>query len=196
MCTHAGTWWSRKSSHMEDQKHGRILALVSSPSMSTSKYEGSLKSPQMEDKQKPEQMDQGSWCVSRCPFAYDERPGCAVSHTLAPLWSLTLSPSHTEWMPAWPGLTSLSLLPSSALTSVWNVFWRWWAIWSQTQVQTATRTCHVPGTEHDHIANLKPTQWPQFSWERKKNDHEPDERTMKRYLAHTHTHTQIICLKN
>lgn len=40
---------------MEDQKHGRMaqtLALVSNTSMSTSKYEGSLKSLQMEDKQK------------------------------------------------------------------------------------------------------------------------------------------------
>lgn len=36
------------------------LALVSNTSMSTSKYEGSLKSLQMEDKQKLEKMYQGS----------------------------------------------------------------------------------------------------------------------------------------
>lgn len=36
------------------------LALVSNTSLSTAKYEGSLKSPQMEDKQKLERTYQGS----------------------------------------------------------------------------------------------------------------------------------------
>lgn len=113
-------------------------------------------------------MHQGSLFFSRCPSTHHEQPRCIVNHSLAPLWSMTVSPNPTEWMPAWPDLTSLSLLPSSALTSVWNIYWGWKGIWSQTQVQTATRTCHVSGTKQDHIANLKPTKWPQFAWERKK----------------------------
>lgn len=81
---------------------------------------------------------------------------------------MVLSLNPRAWMPAWPDLTSVSLLPSGMLTSVWNIYWEWKGIWSQTQVQTATRTCHVAGTKQDHIASLKPTKWPQLSWERKK----------------------------
>lgn len=58
MCTHTVTWWSRKSSQMGRSKAQQdipvTLALVSNTSMSISKYEGSLESLQMEDKQKLE----------------------------------------------------------------------------------------------------------------------------------------------
>lgn len=155
MCAHTGTGWSRKPNHMGRSKAQRgspvTLALVSNTSMSTSKYEGSLKSPQMEDKQKPEKMYQGSWFVFCCPFAYHEQPWCVVNHSRALLWSMTLPLNPTEWMPAWPGLTSFRLLPCSALTSVWNIDWGWREIWSQAQVLRATRTCHVSGTEHNAL---------------------------------------------
>lgn len=58
ICAHTVTWWFRKSSHMGRSKAQQdipvTLALVSNTSMSTSKYEGSLKNLQMEDKQKLE----------------------------------------------------------------------------------------------------------------------------------------------
>jgi hypothetical protein len=38
---------------------------------------------------------------------------------------VTLPLSPTEWMPAWPDLTSPRLLPSRALASVWSIYWDW-----------------------------------------------------------------------
>lgn len=172
VCTHVCirtiAWRFRKFSHMGRSKAQRAipvtLALVSNTSMSTSKYEGCFKGLQMGDQQKLEKkMYQDSLFFSRCPSTYHEQLQYIVNHSFAVLWSGRLSLIRTVKMPAWPHLTSLSLLPSRTLPSVWSLYWGMKGIWSQTQVQTAHRTCHESGTKQDHTANWKPTEWPQFS---------------------------------
>lgn len=87
------------------------LALVSNTSMSTSKYEGGLKSLQMEEKQRLEK--KFNLFLSCCLSPTMSTPsGLSITPLFHFEVCITLSLNPTEWLPAWPGLTYSNILPS------------------------------------------------------------------------------------
>lgn len=134
--------------------------------MSTSKYEGSLKSLQMEEKQRLEKLYQFLSLLLSFHLPWATLVDCQSFPCTTLKYDSLPESYRVNASLAW-----LHLFKHSALlhSSVWNIDWGLKGIWSQIQVQTATRTCHVSGTEQDCIANLKSNKWPQFSWEKKKD---------------------------
>lgn len=136
--------------------------------MSTSKYEDGLKSLQMEEKQRLG-VGEGEGPIYFSPVVLPPTMSNPSGLSITPLYHFEVWLSHwilqSGCQPG-PGSPLQAFCPPALKHLEHRLGVK--GIWSQIQVQTATRTCHASGTEQACIPNLKSSKWPQLYWERRK----------------------------